>query len=308
MYAFCTLVMRGDSYIPGALALAQSLRNVGTKHDIVCMVTLDTADKICLAGAHMDMRKVFTRIIIVNYISKECIPMKSKKQNDMYGEWIDVSFTKWNCISPDIYEDKQYSKVLFLDSDVIVTKNIDDLFELSAPAMTCMIPWARPYVCKNVYGLDLRSTFEDYAGELKHGERVSVASIRRGLHRAFVPMATSVLVSPNKKDFKKIIELLNAADKYGHPGCISGFDEQVLAEMITHNYKWVVHIGPEYNWWIGKTNVLEDGMAAAKVIHYYGADKPWTHRKSEWDDLELWWKIADEVAAYGGLKRYFTAI
>ena len=39
--AWVTLVMMKDSYIPGALVLAKSLREVKTKHSIVCMVTDD---------------------------------------------------------------------------------------------------------------------------------------------------------------------------------------------------------------------------------------------------------------------------
>ncbi len=50
--AYVTLVMMGDSYIPGALVTAMSIRNVRTGVNdpaIVCMVTDDVSDDACTA-------------------------------------------------------------------------------------------------------------------------------------------------------------------------------------------------------------------------------------------------------------------
>ena len=50
-------------------------------------------------------------------------------QKEMYGPWIDVSFTKWHCLGLT-----QYDRICFVDADKIMLTNIDDIFQMAAPA------------------------------------------------------------------------------------------------------------------------------------------------------------------------------
>ncbi|EDO41592.1 predicted protein, partial [Nematostella vectensis] len=117
--AWVTLVMLGDGYAAGALAVAQSLRMVQTKYDLVCMVTPDvthpTRRHLCVMYDH---------VIEVPYIQHRCRKLWSEKQSRMYDDWIEFSFTKWNCLNL-----VQYERVMFIDADMVVKVNSDDLFE-----------------------------------------------------------------------------------------------------------------------------------------------------------------------------------
>src|SRR5579872_796430 len=135
-YAYYTLVMKGDNYIPGALVLGKSLREVKTKHKLICMVTED----VSINGKEI-LKLVYDQIVLVPYITGNCIPMPSQKQRDMYDNWINDSFTKWNILKIG----EEYKKVLFVDADMIFLENCDHLFDLETPAAIFSLPWAKPY-------------------------------------------------------------------------------------------------------------------------------------------------------------------
>ncbi|EDO41547.1 predicted protein, partial [Nematostella vectensis] len=117
--AWVTLVMLGDGYAAGALAVAHSLRMVQTKHDLVCMVTPDVTNP-----TRRHLRVVYDDVIEVPYIRQKCRLFLSPDQSRMYNDWIEFSFTKWNCLNL-----VQYERVMFIDADMVVKVNSDDLFE-----------------------------------------------------------------------------------------------------------------------------------------------------------------------------------
>jgi alpha-N-acetylglucosamine transferase len=134
--AYVSLVMCGDSYVAGAIPLAASLKMSGTKYECVCMVTKDVSDQ-----ARRQLSTVFDRVIEIDYVEARCCPLATPVQNQVYGGWINKSFTKW-CLLTLI----EYEKVLFMDSDVIVLRNLDELFELATPAGTFSNCWGWPYM------------------------------------------------------------------------------------------------------------------------------------------------------------------
>ena len=91
--AFVHLVMKGDSYTPGALVSAYSLRLTGTSAQLVCMVTPDVS-----ADARKRLSVVFDKVVEVPYLTAHCLPLRTQKQRDMYNTWVDVAFTKWNAL------------------------------------------------------------------------------------------------------------------------------------------------------------------------------------------------------------------
>jgi hypothetical protein len=46
-FAYVTLLMKGDFYVPGALVLASSLKRTGNRADVICMVTEDVSPTVC---------------------------------------------------------------------------------------------------------------------------------------------------------------------------------------------------------------------------------------------------------------------
>lgn len=135
--AFVTLVMLGDFYVPGAVALGHSLRrmhpNLNTKFsdistdecriDLVVMVTPDVS-----SDARKHLETVFDHVVEIGYVYQET-RMATAKLEKLYNDWIRIAFTKWRCL-----ELIQYEKILFLDCDMIVLQPIDHLFCLNAPA------------------------------------------------------------------------------------------------------------------------------------------------------------------------------
>src|SRR5699024_657216 len=103
--AICTLVMGGNDYIPGAVALAHSCRLYSTAA-LVCMVTSDVTDRDPLVGAYDD-------VVEVPYISVDAPQFIGRRANEIYSPWIGNAPTKWRCLALDTYD-----KVLFLDADM----------------------------------------------------------------------------------------------------------------------------------------------------------------------------------------------
>ena len=68
--AWVTLVMLGDGYIPGALAMAASLRFQKTKYDIICMITNDVSEI-----AKIELEKVFDSVRLVEYMTFDNISL-----------------------------------------------------------------------------------------------------------------------------------------------------------------------------------------------------------------------------------------
>ena len=93
-FGIVTLVMKGDRYVPGACALAYSVK----KHlpndkralfDVICMVT----DDVTQNGVET-LRKQFDRVIMVPYIRSVMQNATTRYYQEKYGAWIGESFTK----------------------------------------------------------------------------------------------------------------------------------------------------------------------------------------------------------------------
>ncbi len=288
--AWCTLVMLGNNYSCGAAVVAKSLRLVDTKYPILCMVTNDVTDD-CVEF----LRSQFDAVITVPLITHKCIPMRSQKQRQIYSPWIHASFTKLNVLNPELFP---YNKVIFLDADCYFTDNCDDLFDLPAMSFTFSSPWVQPYISGRNRVIPNPYFHER---ELAHGEPVSHDDIVSGLTNHIVGLGCMFMVSPDAKLFKSAMQILNSKKVFGSSGCMSGFDEQLLAMVIVENKLPVVHIHQIYNFYTGKSNWLLNKDFKPKIIQYYNS-KPWRNIKkrsdadlSEWDDVKVWYCFVDEI-------------
>lgn len=271
-YAYVFLVMKNEKYIAGAVVAALSLKNTGTKYDLVCMVTHDISE-----NGRNKLLTIFDYIVEVDYITKNSLPLKTKKQTDMYKSWIDHSYTKWNALKLI-----QYKKVIFLDADIILLSSIDSLFELSCPAATFSSPWSYPYVKPGIYNPYLN---------LKHGDAVPKKAINNGFNNSFVAIATTFLLEPNLQDFDNYNKMLDSREYIGFTKCYSGHDETTIAYYLSNiAKKEFTFIDQSYNFIPWKTNWLSRKMTP-KIYHYFNI-KPWLLTRSDWPDLEPWWILA----------------
>eukprot|EP00931_Biecheleriopsis_adriatica_P046769 TRINITY_DN26897_c0_g1_i1.p1 TRINITY_DN26897_c0_g1~~TRINITY_DN26897_c0_g1_i1.p1 ORF type:complete len:456 (+),score=54.29 TRINITY_DN26897_c0_g1_i1:18-1385(+) len=114
----CTLWGRDPQHILGAMVLGYSLRRAGTKHDLVILYASDVPQ-----DAVAFLRRVGWHPYPVDYVFAS-ERLFSNPRNRFAGV-----FTKLRALSLI-----EYSKVILLDSDLLVLQNIDDLFQLAPPA------------------------------------------------------------------------------------------------------------------------------------------------------------------------------
>lgn len=262
MYSYVTLVMKYQHYINGALALAYSLRLTKTKHKIVCMLTKD------LINYKNILLKIFDDVIIIPYLQYNTPKLKTKKQNDIYGGWKDISFTKWNCLN------MKYTKICFLDADLIIQKNIDHLFNLHSPAGCFGNNW-----CSMV----------DYYSNIYHGSIIPKNSIKRGLEDGYIVNGHCIILEPTCDLYTRFVKFMNSSNYIKNPQCISMVDEVALVKFMRTENKYWTQIGKEYN------SIPWKNGTDAFILHYFNIRKPWIMNRGEWPDLKIWYDIWDKL-------------
>jgi len=256
------------------------MKKLKTKYPMWCMVGPGISIE-----CEQWLAKWYDKIVKVPFIEHEVIDMKSKKQREIYGSWISKSFTKCHIFNPDTFP---VEKLIFLDADSLPVENIDDLFEIQAPALTYSSPWVAPYAAKKAI------MSNNPYGEMKHGSIVAPSKIRNGFS-SILGIANMMLISPSVEQWNVFNKHLNSQPKYGYAGCISGFDEQIVSETLLSVGAPIRHIHQQYNWIVGKDKWLRKGQKP-KLFQWYN-EKPWTQKRGEWPDLIAWYAIWDEVVA-----------
>ncbi|KAI0201029.1 glycosyltransferase family 8 protein [Astrocystis sublimbata] len=109
-----------DTYLPGALVLAQSLRDAGTTKKLTALVTLDTVS----AEAITELKSVYNYVLPVPRI-RNAYPANLQLMNrtDLHS-----AFTKIN-----LWKQTQFRKVVYIDADVVAYRAPDELFDIAHP-------------------------------------------------------------------------------------------------------------------------------------------------------------------------------
>ncbi|AAK70707.1 ORF47 P13 [Cydia pomonella granulovirus] len=257
--AYVTLVMLGDGYVKGAVALAKSLLKSGTVHDLVCMVTEDVTKT-------QDLKRVFTHVIAVPYVYFKCGKMLTERQQKLYGEWIDFSFTKWRCLELIMYD-----KCVYLDADQIVLRNIDHLFRHS-------------------YAMCFNYNYSALYKVFKYGDVIDCDVQKFILENHNLLGFTGTFVyTPSLQLMSTILSLLTPTNILltHHNKFNNGFDEVVLAQALVQEKIDVVQLTPMYVWSAGDYSVLK---GQPYVINFYGDKKPWVggEKTSFYMDTFIW--------------------
>lgn len=123
-FAFVTFLMANDSYLPGALLVAQSLRRQQVVADLICLITEQIS-----ARAAEALALLYDRVIPVEAIY---VPHKEiqRRQATPY------MFTRIHVLrlGKDGDLGAAYDKVVVLDSDVLPISHYQHLFTLATPA------------------------------------------------------------------------------------------------------------------------------------------------------------------------------
>jgi len=302
-FAYVTLLMKGDSYVPGCLVLASSLRRVESKADIICMVTPDVSLDARSVLAHPDL---FTEVIPVDYITTPAFKLPNASVQKHYGDMNTSLMTKLNCLNlkgklKD--KQKQYKKVCLLDADLLVVRCMDTLFSLQAPAGTFHSYW-------------LHGAHDPYPRNMKTGDIVPRKAIQEALDRkrSYV-VQTTVLLFPTTlpsgedvfSDFQDYIQKFSTdTGDLGLSNLLSNMYntiDDLTVSTYFHNspdkWKWT-YIGHEYTcipW--------KDNCANPYVYHYFH-NKPWTMQEGQWPDLKFWFDEARWINAnYPQTQQFF---
>lgn len=258
--AYVTLVMLGNAFVKGAVALAKSLIKSQTRYDLICLITDDVTKR-------SELLKVYTKIIVVPYLYFKCGKMLTERQQNLYNKWIDFSFTKWRC-----FDLVMYDKCIYLDADQLVLHNIDHLFV---------------YDYAMCFNYNYNAQFKNF----KHGDVVRHNVLKFILENyTFVGFTGTLVFKPNKNLSSTIENLLNSNNKLLNMAKNSfhnGFDEIVLTQALIKLHIDVVQLSPMYIWNAGDYEVLKDGLQPY-VINYYGDRKPWIQSSLQYMDLYIW--------------------
>lgn len=278
---YCTLVFDNIEYILGAVTLAQSLRRVGAKYPIWCMyANIDEFSKKILE-THFD------KIVEVPILSQDVPDMPTVKQQNIYGHWIKKSFTKWNCMNPQILP---VDKVLFIDADMIFKENPDELFELSTPACIFDFPYSR-----DVNKGGPINYFNNNRVPYEHGQHAVKKHLQLCLNKGWHGiLGAMVLLSPSKSLYKVMIdEFNNYLENSIVKKPICGADEQLLGRIIYRLFDKYTpsHIHKKYCFHVGKYKWYDGPI----VGQHYCSAHPWNMERGSWNDVDEWYEIFDKL-------------
>jgi lipopolysaccharide biosynthesis glycosyltransferase len=307
-YAWSMLVMVNPEYLMGALVCAKSLKVQNTKYPIILMITEDMQQYI-----NPIYNEIFDDIIEVPIIEHPTVEFKTERQKEMYGHWINKSFTKWNCLILT-----EYNKVILLDVDMVFISNCDELFELRAPAGCFSQPWAFPYqrhgALYNPYIRNNKKWLIDK--DIPHGATIKAEIIKNTTFTTksptFVVGAFMVLLEPNIEDYNLLLDIIKSQPIYGKDmihfetntiRSISGADETAISLLYAYKNVNFTHIHQKFAAAMWKPEWVQSGKERA--IHYFGKTKPWNMYIEEYPDLAIWWEIADLLCANEQFKLIF---
>jgi lipopolysaccharide biosynthesis glycosyltransferase len=287
-YAYVWLLMKGDSYLPGLYVSIYSVLRTNPTADLVVMVTNDVSEQ-----ARNTLKQLTLNIVEVPYITINSKPLKTKRQQEIYKNWISDSYTKWNLLT------LHYEKVLFLDGDTIILRNLDHLFNLNTPAA----PFGNPFV-KPIGYLDTHLTSKKAAdGYLPHAATITPSEVMNCLTKnGMLFTASTILLSPNITDYNNYIKMVKSMEPFGFSKCNSMVDEQSLAYYysIIKKTNWT-NIHHRYNYINWKKGFLQlDDVPY--VMHYFSDKKPWNMKYNEWLDVICWWKLASDALSKTSIK------
>ncbi|EFP81581.2 uncharacterized protein PGTG_07830 [Puccinia graminis f. sp. tritici CRL 75-36-700-3] len=127
-WAFVT-VLTSDSYLPGALVTARSIKDVEKastrQFDLVCVVTLDSVSVQSIKA----LRQMYDLVISAEVIRSG----HSEHELNLLGRQ-DLSST---ITKIHIWRLTQYEKVIYVDSDTLLLRPLSHLFELASPFSAC---------------------------------------------------------------------------------------------------------------------------------------------------------------------------
>ena len=135
-------VLSTDDYLEGVLVLDYNLKQLFTKYPLLCLINESISDR--------------TKKILDYFGIKYKLINKVNYSSSSYERW-NYTFDKLN-----VFSLTEYDKVVYLDSDFLILKDIDDLFKINRFTMTSDIPFHNDKLNSSV--MVIKPNMDDYNG------------------------------------------------------------------------------------------------------------------------------------------------
>lgn len=235
MRAYITL-LSNDAYLPGVQVLYRSLKAVGTKYPLYCVlsVSVNQNTEQVLEKEGISCIRLFRSVV-----EQEVNP-----QGKGFSHW-NYTFDKllvWGLT--------QFAKVVFLDSDMLIVRNIDHLFE--------------------------RDAFSAVAADHSFpGNELWTGGLNSGL----------MVIKPDRKIENGLLAMIKpTVDEARRDGRLVGDQDVVKFFLNDWNKQLSLHLDEGYNvfadhltYYIHQLGYSLKGMKGKPiyVVHFIGKTKPW---------------------------------
>ncbi|EFQ98030.1 glycogenin-2 [Nannizzia gypsea CBS 118893] len=153
---YCTILL-SDNYLPGAMVLAHSLRDNGTKGRLAVLVTPDTLQP----GIINELKTVYDDVIPIPRI-ENAYPgnLYLMDRPDLISTFSKIA----------LWKQTQYDQIVYIDADVIALRAPDELLTLDVKTIAAVpdIGWPD---CFNTGVMVLRPNLQDYYSLLAFAQR-----------------------------------------------------------------------------------------------------------------------------------------
>ena len=149
-------VLSTDDYLEGVLVLDYNLKALNTKYPLLCLINEEISDKTKKILDHFNIK--YKTVKSIKYNTKETL-----------HRW-NHTFDKLN-----VFSLTEYTKLIYLDSDFLILKNIDNLFEINRFTMVTDEPFHKDTFNSSV--MIVKPNMDDYNALLNLVEKYDYYNI-----------------------------------------------------------------------------------------------------------------------------------
>lgn len=302
-FAYVTLLTT-DAFLPGALVLHQSLCNAQSRYPLVVMCPSNKDPLPNDGSAQMKLSERSKDVLRKRGIQLVCVDELSPKQicGDAAKEGWEARFRDtWTKLR--VFGLTDYQRVVLLDCDMVVRRNMDDLFEMSlgkdriaaVHACTCNPRRFKHYPADWIPANCAHSTLTDPASApITPAPSPLPDASSSHTHTHALLNSGLVVLNPSNSQLSELTDFLATSP------LVSNFifpDQDLLAhvyagrwEALPWHYnalrpmKWT-HVHGEKVW---KDGPEGDGLVSC--VHYILGGKPWQVKR---DEGEVGFKVVD---------------
>lgn len=234
---YATMFTGGGGYLKGVIALLSSLREVGSRYPLTVFVTASASRDECDAIEHAGAFVVPIEAIEVPEI------VSRLNLSNGFAHW-NETFAKIR-----VFSATQFSKIVLLDSDMMIVRNVDELFQL--PHFSACV-----------------------AGHLVHPDWVDLNS-------------GCMVIEPEEGLAERMLAFMDTLDESIF-SLYRGFGDQDLLHLAYPEWpsRDELHLSESYNllsdcaaFCISKGLISERDVA---IVHFAHKPKPWSYDFGAW--------------------------